>query len=265
MGYEDGAGRRGVEKFMQDYFRHATRVGELTRILLTALEATHTKAEPMLTRLMSRRRKAAGALCDQAEPADRRRRGRLLCRSRQHDPHLRRGGAHRAPCCTPMRCAFCRRTSTASTTPYATPPRPTRIFLDTLLKHGNPGTGPAADERAGRTGRLHSGIRPHRRDDAVQHVSPLYGGRTHHPGDQPPGADRARRVDRGSALVLAHPARRGEPQGPLPRHPAPRHRQGPPRGSFGHRRPDRPPPWRRASACPRRSATRWNGWSATTC
>jgi [protein-PII] uridylyltransferase len=58
MGYEDRAGRRGVEVFMQDYFRHATRVGELTRIFLTAQEANHVKSEPLLTRLLPRRRKA---------------------------------------------------------------------------------------------------------------------------------------------------------------------------------------------------------------
>ena len=58
MGYSNSAGRRAVEHFMQDYFRHATRVGELTRIFLTALEATHTKKEPMLTRLLKRRKKA---------------------------------------------------------------------------------------------------------------------------------------------------------------------------------------------------------------
>ena len=39
MGYRDGHGRRAVEHFMQDYFRHATRVGELTRVFLTELEA----------------------------------------------------------------------------------------------------------------------------------------------------------------------------------------------------------------------------------
>ena len=39
MGYTDTAGRRGVEIFMQDYFRHATAVGDLTRIFLTKLEA----------------------------------------------------------------------------------------------------------------------------------------------------------------------------------------------------------------------------------
>jgi len=45
MGYRDGAGRRAVEHFMQEYFRHATRVGELTRVFLTQLEARHAKAE----------------------------------------------------------------------------------------------------------------------------------------------------------------------------------------------------------------------------
>jgi len=58
MGYSDHGGRRGVEHFMQDYFRNATRVGELTRVFLTALEANFTKPEPMLTRLLTRRKKA---------------------------------------------------------------------------------------------------------------------------------------------------------------------------------------------------------------
>ncbi|WP_108258545.1 [protein-PII] uridylyltransferase [Mangrovicoccus ximenensis] len=41
LGYVDRGGRRAVEHFMQDYFRHATTVGELTRIFLTQIEATH--------------------------------------------------------------------------------------------------------------------------------------------------------------------------------------------------------------------------------
>lgn len=58
MGYRDQGGRRAVEHFMQAYFREATRVGELTRIVLTALEANHTKPEPMLARLLTRRKRA---------------------------------------------------------------------------------------------------------------------------------------------------------------------------------------------------------------
>jgi [protein-PII] uridylyltransferase len=57
MGYADGGGRRGVEHFMQAYFRHATRVGELTRIFLTALEARHVKRAPDLFRLLRRPKK----------------------------------------------------------------------------------------------------------------------------------------------------------------------------------------------------------------
>ena len=56
MGYKDGFGRRAVEHFMQDYFRHATRVGELTRIVLTALEERHVKRIPRLEKLFRRRK-----------------------------------------------------------------------------------------------------------------------------------------------------------------------------------------------------------------
>ena len=57
MGYADRGGRRGVEIFMQDYFRHATAVGDLTRIFLTKLEASQHKAEPLLQRLLKRRKR----------------------------------------------------------------------------------------------------------------------------------------------------------------------------------------------------------------
>ncbi len=59
MGYQDRDGRRAVEHFMQDYFRNATTVGELTRIFLTALEAKHVKKAPSLVTFFRRRRKVA--------------------------------------------------------------------------------------------------------------------------------------------------------------------------------------------------------------
>ena len=55
MKYEDQSGRRAVEVFMQAYFRHATAVGDLTRIFLTKLEDMHVKSEPLLERLFRRR------------------------------------------------------------------------------------------------------------------------------------------------------------------------------------------------------------------
>ncbi|MEM9708882.1 MAG: [protein-PII] uridylyltransferase [Pseudomonadota bacterium] len=57
LGYEDGDGRRAVEHFMQDYFRHATNVGELTRILLTDLEARHVKTAPTLIGFLKRKKR----------------------------------------------------------------------------------------------------------------------------------------------------------------------------------------------------------------
>ena len=57
LGYTDKAGRRAVEVFMQDYFRHATRVGDLTRIFLTKLEAKHVRSGPLIDRLLRRKPK----------------------------------------------------------------------------------------------------------------------------------------------------------------------------------------------------------------
>ena len=42
---------------MQDYFRHATAVGDLTRIFVTKLEAAHVKSAPLLRRILHRKRK----------------------------------------------------------------------------------------------------------------------------------------------------------------------------------------------------------------
>ncbi|WP_378943685.1 [protein-PII] uridylyltransferase [Paracoccus sp. R86501] len=65
MGYSDTTARRGVEYFMQDYFRHATRVGELTRVFLAALETQHVRTAPFLGRLFRRKRKMKPGFADQ--------------------------------------------------------------------------------------------------------------------------------------------------------------------------------------------------------
>ncbi|WP_435310725.1 [protein-PII] uridylyltransferase [Primorskyibacter sedentarius] len=57
MGYTDKGGRRAVEWFMQDYFRHATTVGDMTRIFLTSLEADQDKNAPLLMRIFTRQPK----------------------------------------------------------------------------------------------------------------------------------------------------------------------------------------------------------------
>ena len=57
MGYKDAKGRRDVEIFMQEFFLHATDVGDLTRIFLTKLEAENVKDDPLLERIFRRRPK----------------------------------------------------------------------------------------------------------------------------------------------------------------------------------------------------------------
>jgi [protein-PII] uridylyltransferase len=74
LGYEDSGGRRAVEHFMQDYFRHATRVGELTRIFLTSLEALHVKRQPRVGELLS---SAGRRLFRRLAPGYRQEQGRL--------------------------------------------------------------------------------------------------------------------------------------------------------------------------------------------
>ncbi len=62
MGYRDTPARRGVEYFMQDYFRQATHVGDLTRIFLTELEARHVKPEASLFGIFKRKKKVRPGL-----------------------------------------------------------------------------------------------------------------------------------------------------------------------------------------------------------
>ena len=62
MGYADAGGRRDVEIFMQDYFRHATRVGELTRVFLAELEARHAKGEARILGFLRRNKPVRAGL-----------------------------------------------------------------------------------------------------------------------------------------------------------------------------------------------------------
>lgn len=137
MGYNDTGGRRGVEVFMQAYFLHATEVGDLTRIFLTGLEAEHLKAEPLLDRLFKRRpRIRAGyqvihnrvAVEDEAQflsdPVN------LL---RIFEEALRTGMLIHPDAMRLIKSNLHLIDDTLRTTPEAQ-----RIFLDLLLKHGNP-------------------------------------------------------------------------------------------------------------------------------
>ena len=140
MGYQDMDGRRAVEIFMQDYFLHATRVGELTRVFLVALENRHLYKAPILNGLFRKRRRI--------RPGFHEDRGRLniadeaafladpLNILRLFEEALRTGilihpqamrlvAAHLDLIDDDMR----------------RDPEAVRIFLDLLLKHGNPERG----------------------------------------------------------------------------------------------------------------------------
>ncbi len=137
MGYRDLGGRRAVEIFMQDYFLHATKVGELTRVFLVALEARHLYKAPIMNRLFQRRRRV--------RPGFRVDRGRLkfadeaeflsdpLNILRLFEEALRTGILIHPDAM---------RTVTAQLDliddGVRSNPEAVRIFLDLLLKHGNP-------------------------------------------------------------------------------------------------------------------------------
>ncbi len=137
MHYEDAEGRRAVEVFMQAYFRHATAVGDLTRIFLTKLEDMHVKSEPLLERLFRRRPRIKDgymvvhnriAIEDDAtflsDPLN------LL---RLFEEALRTGMLIHPDAMRTVKANLHLINEDLRNTPEAQ-----RIFLDLLLKHGNP-------------------------------------------------------------------------------------------------------------------------------
>ena len=93
-------------------------------------------------------------------------------------------------------------------------PRPTGCSSSMLTSAATSRDDPAADERGRRARPLHPRIRPHRRDDAVQHVPPLHGGRAPHPLHRHARRASSAATAEGRASAVAHEI--------LPRHQQPR-------------------------------------------
>ncbi|MGI3163384.1 [protein-PII] uridylyltransferase [Pseudooceanicola sp. 200-1SW] len=137
MGYKDKGGRRGVEHFMQAYFRHANSVGELTRIFLTQLEAENVKGDAVLERVF-RRKPKIGSDYEVVH-------GRLAVKDEAHflqdklnllrlfDEGLRTGMLLHADA---MRMVHANLDMVDDQ--MREDPEAAKIFLGTLLKHGNP-------------------------------------------------------------------------------------------------------------------------------
>ena len=137
MGYQDKAGRRGVEIFMQTYFLQATDVGDLTRIFLTGLEAVHLKDEPLLERLFKRKPRVKpgyavihNRLAIQDDTAFL---GDKLNLLRIFEEALRTGMLIHPDAMRLIKSNLGLIDDDMRNTPEAQ-----RIFLDLLLKHGNP-------------------------------------------------------------------------------------------------------------------------------
>jgi [protein-PII] uridylyltransferase len=137
MGYVDTPGRRAVENFMQDYFRHATVVGDLTRIFLTELEALHVKSAPLLQRLFRRRRKLKDGYKEVL--------GRLAIANEAkflRDPlnllRLFEEGLRTGLLIHPDAMRLVTANLKLITDDMRQDPEAQKLFLDLMLKHGNP-------------------------------------------------------------------------------------------------------------------------------
>jgi len=137
MGYRDQGGRRAVEIFMQEYFTHATRVGELTRVFLVALEARHLYKAPLLNGFFNRRKRfKPGFVMD---------RGRLNYANEKQflaDPlnilRLFEEALRTGVLLHPDAMRAVAANLNLIDDHVRQDPEAVRIFLDLLLKHGNP-------------------------------------------------------------------------------------------------------------------------------
>lgn len=137
MGYRDQGGRRDVEVFMQDYFRQATRVGELTRVFLTELEARHAKREASLRGLFRRGKRVKSGYklvqgrIDLRDPAD-------FLKNKLNLLRVFEEGLRTGYLLHPNVMRLVTANLDRIDDDMREDPEAQRIFLDLLLKHGNP-------------------------------------------------------------------------------------------------------------------------------
>lgn len=137
MGYVDARGRRGVEIFMQDFFRHATSVGDLTRIFLTKLEAMHAKSEPLLERIFRRRPRMKSeyvVLHGRLSLAD----DESFLENPLNILRLFEEGLRTGRLIHPDAMLLVKANLSLIDDKMRNDPEARRIFLDLMLKHGNP-------------------------------------------------------------------------------------------------------------------------------
>ena len=133
LGYAGAGRRQAVEVFMQDYFRHAAAVGDLTRIFLTKLESAYAEpngAAPSGPSLAAGYAEVGGRLAVADEAAFLTDRLNLL---RLFEEGLRTGLLIH-----PDAMRLVRSNLHMIDDAMRADPKANRIFLDLLLGHGNP-------------------------------------------------------------------------------------------------------------------------------
>ena len=183
LGYTEHPGQQDVERFMKHYFLVAKEVGDLTAILCSDLEDSHAKSIPVLSRLMAKFRPVkrrqlaesddfivdynritiANANVFKRDPVNLIRIYYSGAEAQSRLPSRRHARDH--PLAQADRCQAARRRGSQPA-----------VYGNPHLQERS-GDRAAADERGRRARPLRAGFRQGRRDDAVQHVSPLHGGR----------------------------------------------------------------------------------------
>ena len=243
LGYTSHPGMQDVERFMKHYFLVAKDVGDLTAILCAKLEDQQAKPAPVLSRMMARLRPSMNRrrVPDSDDfIVDNNRINLAAPDVFKHDPvnliRIFRLAQKNNLAFHPDAMRTVTRSLKLINTAAA------RQSGSQPAVHGDPDlerrrNRAAAHERDRRARPFHPRLRQDRVDDAVQHVSPLHGGRASVALRRLPAGDRARRqrrVHRRQRPDAQDPPR--APRGDLHHHAAARHRQGPPRGSLDRRR-----------------------------
>ncbi len=246
LGYTGRPGLSAVERFMKHYFLTAKSVGDLTRILCAALEEEQAKQVPGFNRIFrtfSRRRSKLAGTSDFV--LDNHRINIADDQVFERDPvNILQAVLVRRPARAgiPPRRAEAGDALAEADRPHAAPRRRGQPAVhgraDVAAKSR---TQHAPHERGGRARQAHPRLRQDRRDDAVQHVSPLHGRRAPDPLHRRTVGDRAGPLrEAASAGALADAGPEASPRRALRGGSVPRHRQGASRGPFRGRRPHRP-------------------------
>ena len=183
LGYTSHPGLRDVERFMKHYFLIAKDVGDLTAILCAELEDSQAKAMPVLSRMMARFRPSQRRTLSETEDfiVDYNRITVADADVFKRDPvnlirifHLAQkyNLAFHPDAMRAIRRSLQADRQRPARERGGQPPVPRDPDLEERRRDRA-----APHERGRRARQVRARLRPHRGDDAVQHVSPLHGRR----------------------------------------------------------------------------------------